>query len=224
MDLLRPFGKEKNHKKRGMSNIMKQKSKNENNLYVSEETTLEMVKTITMVRDMTDIDKRIGGVNLLIEGCDGVGKSAVIKELLLTGHFYASIKDSSPPKNKGQGKWRYKMELKLMNKCRGFIYDRTLLSERVYAPLLRNYYPDYMGKLERKIKRHNYLILMFAKPEIVIQRYDGKVLTPEQILYVLKQYLIEYKKSKYPNKILIDSSEMTPFELSKLIIRLVELE
>lgn len=160
--------------------------------------------------------------NVIIEGCDGVGKTTLIEELLLTGYFDLAIK-TPPPKTLKEGKKRYRNINQILNKFDGLLFDRCMLSEKVYAPILRNYYPHYATKLEKQLENHVYLFLITTTPEIVEQRYDGKVITPKQISLVLKTYIDEYHLSQFPNKFILDSSIKTPKELCDNIIYILKI-
>jgi thymidylate kinase len=159
--------------------------------------------------------------NVIIEGCDGVGKTTLIEELLLTGYFDVAIK-IQPPKSIEEGEERYINVNNLLNKHEGILLDRSMLSEKVYGPILRGYYPYYVDKLEKELENHNYLFLITAEPEIVKKRYDGKVITAEQVYAVISNYISEYKESSFPNKYLLDSSDYSPKELSDMIIQILK--
>lgn len=128
------------------------------------------------------------------------------------------------PKNKAEGKRDYTSTMKFLNNQTGIIFDRWALGERVYGPLFRKYYPDYMDKIENELKDHNYLFLITASVKVVRKRilesrHQGK--ENKYIETILKSFEREFKKSKYPNKFIIDTTNITPDEAADQIIEFI---
>ena len=103
--------------------------------------------------------------NIILEGCNCVGKTSIFEELMhrgLLGERMIGIqhKDKMPPKTYEEGKELNEMLLKESNENKGIVFDRHIFSERVYAPILRKYIPVYIDYLERKLKKHNILFLI----------------------------------------------------------------
>lgn len=155
------------------------------------------------------------GFNVILEGCDGVGKSSIFEELMHRGLFgerMMGIRHPMPPKNYEVGKKLNEELLRESNKFSGLVFDRHILSERVYAPIMRDYYPLYIGDLEKKLKPHNILFLITADLEIVEKRFDGKGITLELIPRILEDYKYYFDGCYYPKKFIIDTSNITPYQ------------
>jgi thymidylate kinase len=146
--------------------------------------------------------------NIILEGCDKVGKSSIYQIILARGlctigtHF-------GVPESKEKAKQTYYDTLKFLNSNDGIVFDRWALGEKIYGPILRKYEPDYMDDLESKIADHNILVLVKAHPNIVRERFDGKGIKIYQIEAVLENFWKEFLKAKYPNKFIIDTSNIT---------------
>ena len=155
--------------------------------------------------------------NIILEGCDCVGKSSIFDKIMHRGLLGEKMigfqcKNRMPPKSYEDGKQLNEEILHLSNKFDGIVFDRHILSEKVYAPILRNYYPDYISKLEKQLKPHNYLFLITADLEVVRNRFDGKEITLELIPRILKDYKRNFHNCYYPNKIIIDTTNITSFQ------------
>lgn len=153
--------------------------------------------------------------NIVLEGCDGVGKSSIFEELMHRGLFgkrMLGIRHPMPPKTYEEGKKLNYELLRESNQCSGLVFDRHILSERVYAPIMRDYYPMYIGDLEKQLKPYNVLFLITADLEIVKKRFDGEGITLEQIPRILKDYKYYFEGCYYPKKYIIDTSNITPYQ------------
>ena len=144
------------------------------------------------------------GYNLILEGCDGVGKSTLFRRLLDNGDFMIGL-HTGPPKSKESYKNQLVKEINALNHSVGIVYDRFSLSECVYAPMLRGYYPEYMRELEKTIKPHNILVLLTAPSGVIEERYDGLVLKKNQIAECLDRYHLEFQKCNFEHKFIINA-------------------
>lgn len=129
----------------------------------------------------------------------------------LFGKRMIGVRHPMPPKSYKAGEKLNKSLLIQSNSMAGLVFDRHILSERVYAPIMRNYIPGYIAELEKQLKPHNILFLITADLEIVKKRFDGKGITLELISTVLKSYEVYYELCYYPEKYIIDTSHITPF-------------
>ncbi len=159
--------------------------------------------------------------NILLEGTDCVGKSSIVKELT---QFYELTRTYhfQNPKDKEDGKRQYEEAVKLMNSNSGLIFDRAFLGEAVYAPVFRNYYPEYLRNLEEKIQPHNYLFVITAREEKIKERFDGKFINLKQIPIISNAFLEEFNLCKMKNKFIIDTSDISAEEAAKKIISILE--
>lgn len=155
--------------------------------------------------------------NIILEGCDCTGKTTLQKALLdrLKGSKEAHMK---APKSKEGALHEYKNWVEVLNLETGWILDRGFLGECVYAPLMRNYYPEYMRDLERELYYHNVLILVVADPTVVQERFDGKFIKKKDIPHVLHRFWCEWAASNYIAKMVVDTTNQSADELAEAII------
>lgn len=93
---------------------------------------------------------------LHLSGCDGTGKSTLVRELSKATGFPSKHFDK--PKDLQEGKEQYFKFLKSINS--NVVCDRFHDGEWVYAPLYRNYTGNYMRPFERKIvEGFNYMFV-----------------------------------------------------------------
>lgn len=163
--------------------------------------------------------------NIVLEGCDGVGKTSIFEELMHRGLFgerMIGIRHPMPPKTYEEGKKLNEELLRESNKFSGLVFDRHILSERVYAPIMRNYLPLYINELENQLKSYNVLFLITADLEVVEKRFDGKGITLDLISGILKVYKYCYEICQYPKKFIIDTSNITPYQALQQIEKCLE--
>lgn len=159
--------------------------------------------------------------NLILEGCDCTGKTSLVTALAdrLPGCKTAHMK---APKTKEGAKQEYEHWVGELNKNTGWVLDRGLLGECVYAPLMRGYYPDYMRGLEKELRSRTVLVLVVAEPAVVTKRFDGEFISSAQIPYVLHRFWCEFVDSNYLVKIVADTTYMSADELADHIIAACE--
>ena len=165
------------------------------------------------------------GYNIIIDGCDCVGKSSLFKYILRHGVLNNRFigQHYSAPKSMEHGRRQYIAGVKILNRIRGIVFDRFMLGERVYAPIMRGYSPTYMNELERKLKSHNFLFLLICGDiEVLKERFDGKFIKESQLLTVQNKYIEEFAKSEYENKFIIDTSKMTVEEEYDFIVETIK--
>jgi len=166
--------------------------------------------------------------NIILEGCNCTGKSSIYEEIIhngLLGEAMIGIqhKNRMPPKTYKEGKELNEMLLQESNDNKGIIFDRHILSEQIYAPLLRGYMPDYIGSLETRLKKHNILFLITADHKTVKKRYNNKHNIPiETILRILGAYDFHFLICNYPIKFIVDTSDITPYQALEMIEQLLK--
>jgi thymidylate kinase len=165
------------------------------------------------------------GFNIILDGCDSVGKTTLFEYILrqgilnqrLTGQHY------SAPKNMEHGRQQYIAGIKILNRIRGLIFDRFMLGERVYAPIMRGYAPVYMNELESKLKSHNFLFLLICSDlDVLKKRFDGEFIKESQLITVQNKYIEEFAKSEYENKFIIDTVKMSVKEEYDFIVKTIK--
>ena len=102
------------------------------------------------------------------------------------------------------------------------IFNRSYLSESVYAPLYRNYNGDYVFDIEKKHRNlldKIYLITMINQPETLNNRDDGNSQSNniEDITAEIDGFVRSHHKSLIKNKLLLDTKNMKADEVSNII-------
>lgn len=158
--------------------------------------------------------------NLIFEGCDCVGKTSTINDILQRFPQYQRIHVTAP-KSKEEAKAEYEREVEQLKMCDNLIYDRLMLGECVYAPIFRGYYPEYMRDLEEQVHDNAFLIVLTADPEVIKTRFDGKFIKSEQIKEIVDAYKHEFAESKYQHKLMIDTTNKYPEEVAEEVMYFV---
>jgi len=108
------------------------------------------------------------------------------------------------------------------------IFNRSYLSETIYAPLYRGYSGDYVFDIEKRyttqLADQLYLITMVNDPAILMSRDDGKSQhgSLEDIQAEVDGFVRAHHKSSIKNKLLIDVKDMSPEEVSAVIIQFLQ--
>jgi len=158
-------------------------------------------------------------MNILIEGCDCVGKSTVITELLKLDDF--TVEHNAAGKSKLETKQLYEQKTINLQHTNNHIMDRLFLSECVYGQLYRNYYPNYIRQLELKLP-NVVLILITADTNVIIDRFDNKNIDIKDIDDIKIKFLEEFNRSNYRYKFVIDSSVLSPKQIANIIYNLIK--
>lgn len=157
--------------------------------------------------------------NIVLEGCDGAGKTTLAK-VLEEQHemFYRHV---SNPVDYEDGKQQNLDFVNKMNKNTRLLYDRGLLGEAIYGPIFRGYTPDYIREFESRLEPHNWLVLVDCDVKTLNDRYDGEFIERKNIPQILKDYRKQFNLSKFPNKIIVNSSDSTPEEMALFIAHVI---
>jgi thymidylate kinase len=158
-------------------------------------------------------------MNIILEGCDCVGKTSIAQELQkLYGYEY--IKRNAP-RTRNEFKELFAADIKLMNTRSNLLFDRSGLSERVYAPLMRGYTPEYMDEYETTIN-NTVLVLVTASNEEILKRFDDEFVTRSNIPTIAKEYQKQFYNSKYKHKLLVDTTYASPRTCAQYIFKTVQ--
>lgn len=166
--------------------------------------------------------------NIILEGCNCTGKSSIFEEIMhngLLGERMIGIqhKNKMPPKTYEEGKELNEMLLRESNENKGIVFDRHIFSERVYAPILRGYLPDYIGIFEKRLKKHNILFLITSDFKTIKKRYNKKHDIPiEVISRILDAYNFHFYLCFYPYRFIIDTTDITPYQGLEMIEQLLK--
>ncbi|MEU3218776.1 hypothetical protein [Streptomyces sp. NPDC006971] len=128
-------------------------------------------------------DEIAGYQTVVLEGCDGVGKST-LGERLSTHHGFAMVHSPRTPDHLDLAN-RYRTILARSGKI---LFDRCFISELVYGPLHRGRsrinWSQAIDLAESVIKRSGVLIHLTAPPAVIHQRLlsrDGEAIGLEEI-------------------------------------------
>lgn len=158
--------------------------------------------------------------NIILEGCDCVGKSSIAEELMKMNKNF-KLHKCSQPRDHDSAKLEYlKILVKLYEETL-VIYDRAMLGERVYAPVFRSYVPRYMSSLEKLVPHNCYLFLITADTKEVYRRFDGKFIRKEQITTIKNRFKRHLNASSYPNKYIIDTTNISPYSAAVTISNII---
>lgn len=125
-------------------------------------------------------------MNIVIEGCDAIGKGTQIaliekefEKLAAAVHIihYSNIKLDTNDAIKVASQIRYREMFKLMSSVPDnnvLIFDRSHIGESVYSPMYRNYNGDFVFDFEKDYVKREHpetkLIVFTDTPEAVIER------------------------------------------------------
>lgn len=146
--------------------------------------------------------------NIILEGCDGTGKTSIagIISRLIDNRYTVIHLDA--PKNFEDGKKLYvNMLAELWNKD-NLIYDRGHISEIIYAPIFRDYYPYYMQAFESLLPSNTILVILTANTDKLIERYDGKMIKIDHLEKINNAYKKYFEISTIKQKYLVDTSNI----------------
>lgn len=149
---------------------------------------------------------------IVLEGCDGVGKTTIAN--ILKTYLNLPVVHFDNPKD-------YEGGFRLMQEMIGFqnrncIFDRGHLSEAVYAPLKRGYYPSYIRAGEQMLGSDYHLYLIDDEPENILKRFDHIFLDDAEIAKVVEEYRWQFDMSLVRFKYIINRG--TPIERAYSII------
>lgn len=160
-------------------------------------------------------------MNILIEGSDGAGKTTtidILKEVLDMPVVKGSTFEHAAHGNEF-----------LFNKFYSFtdldnyIFDRTHISNRVYAQLYKDYSiltPEQMKLAEEKLKPKSLLFYLFADLDVVIERVSNRGDDYVE-LDMIKKIRDKYEKVLSETSldvIRIDTTNKNPHEVAKEIV------
>ena len=157
-------------------------------------------------------------MNLIIEGCDCVGKTSIIKEFIKLNPEYKMIHCSNP-KTMEDGRIQYIGIVNRLQHEDNLIYDRALLGECVYGPMFRGYYPEYMRDLEKEIPLNTNLILVTCHPDEIKKRFDGEFIIESDIPKIQDNFFKEWVRSNYHNKYIMDTTNERPESLARRVLK-----
>lgn len=168
-------------------------------------------------------------VNLVIEGCDCVGKTTLINSIVKNcDRNFKLFHFQRPPENMAVSQVRefqkqmFFVHANYLIHDNDVIFDRYHIGELVYGKLYREYDIDYIDDLEKLIKEHCILICMSCNREQIDKRFDNKGM-PRYDLEKVNNLFIKYCKLSKLRKIFIDTSNNTPQQtLEELKLKLQE--
>lgn len=118
----------------------------------------------------------------------------------------------------------FKLMLSAKENNINIIFNRSHLGETIYSPLYRGYSGDYVFDIENNyvndLRENLYLITFINDPDIILSRDDGKSFykDAEGVKAEVNGFQRAHRLSKIKNKLLINVGNMTPEEISNIII------
>jgi thymidylate kinase len=143
-------------------------------------------------------------------GCDGTGKSTLVKAL--SEKLGWESKHFDKPKDLADGKKQYFDFAKMMNENpdKNIICDRLHDGEYIYAPLYRGYTANYMREFEQEIvRKHNFLfVYVKADLETIIDRTRkrGEDFVKEEHFQIVLDSFEKYLQEQALPYIVIDTT------------------
>lgn len=148
--------------------------------------------------------------NVVLEGCDGAGKTSIAKALVRASSDFRKVVHVSNPSSLEEGRETFSELVAVLNASRGLVYDRAQVGERVYSPIKRGYYPEYMDALDRQVGRRTLFVLVTAPSEVLHERYDGEFITEDEIDEVAERFYAEFMRAPLKSKTVVDTSLVIP--------------
>ncbi|MBI2005366.1 MAG: hypothetical protein HYS80_01230 [Candidatus Aenigmarchaeota archaeon] len=106
---------------------------------------------------------------ITIEGADNTGKTTLAKHLSEVLNFkYVKF---SAPESMESAKAEY---FEAIDSGENLVLDRSWVGEFVYAPLWRNYAPDYWEELEKKLSQQKVLNILLHSPKPILRENQGE--------------------------------------------------
>ncbi len=157
-------------------------------------------------------------MNVIIEGCDCVGKSSAVKELMkLDGKL--TYEHNVAPRTKAEAIEFYKKKVIEIAQENNHIIDRAFLSECVYGKFYRGYDSDYVREMEKQLD-NTILIVLTARTDIIEERFDGEGIDIKDIFDIRLRYLEQFELSNHKYKFVIDTSYIRPKTIAKIILNI----
>lgn len=170
---------------------------------------------------------------ILVEGCDKSGKSSLIRELSKLLDFPVWKNQIKPDNSLASNKLINSIYLTaytvVQASKQSMIFDRSHITEFVYARVLRNYdpLPGYLEVTNELVTRFykNVLVIQMTAPTAVIRdRFvsDGETfVTAEQIDMIKEEYKI-LQESDLLNTLVLDSTNTMEYNIGLVLQELVK--
>lgn len=157
---------------------------------------------------------------IIIEGLDRCGKDTIIDFISkqfddkVVIHFVGPQGDT-PEERRVFQEMTFRKNLFFMKNCResgvlssgAFLMNRSHLGEYVYGPMYRNTDASWVLGLEKEYfnLKDTYLITMYADPEFIVKKDDGKSFSVdiEKKKEEVRLFKEVHKKSKIKHKLLL---------------------
>lgn len=133
---------------------------------------------------------------IIISGCDRTGKTTFCNQLKtrLTDYEYIHF---TAPKTKQEAYDRYLNFINQLNPEKLYILDRFYESEKVYAPIYRNYTIEYNHEFDQLLRNKTQVLFIYVRADlnIIKQRINDvgddliNIKDIEQICYNYEQYM-----------------------------------
>jgi len=122
---------------------------------------------------------------IFVEGMDCVGKSTIIKDIMLSHEFYHHFefpKGDSIEEKYGYQHGQFEMMFQMLNACKYsnnedyIFFDRSHIGEYIWGPTFRNRFPMYLTALEHKYKNLSAMVVLLINNNLdeIAQRFEER--------------------------------------------------
>lgn len=154
--------------------------------------------------------------NLIIEGCDGTGKTSTIGALMKVFDWETVLKHKVSENQKEQERINCST-VDFANSQTGVIFDRFIWSDAIYPKVMGRYKTKYIKDIERSLDRHNIVIILKASDKRLLERFDNGYLPKDKLIEVNEEYIKLYENLDVEHKLLIDTSERNSYQIAQII-------
>jgi thymidylate kinase len=179
---------------------------------------------------------------IIIEGLDRVGKDTAVKKIVrefnkdnMHAVHYFHTGHSTVQQQIMYNTRLYKdmFNMMLEGHDRSYIFNRSHLSESVYADLYRGYSGDYVFDIEREFSQYLpiwdklSLVVLSASPETILSRGDdGDTITNGDRYGEIKKetdmFKLAFDKTMIRNKAWITTDNLTPDDVHSYIVNFLK--
>ena len=152
---------------------------------------------------------RIGPTSFVIDGIDRLGKSTLANNIIKELGYHQLIHLGAPISVSNQSRQDYQRAchetmFKMLSSDAHIIYDRSHLSETVYAPLYRNYNGNYVFNQELANNTDNVRLILLMTSNFDMLQDDGESHNWDNKVVEQQAFLNAFTKSNIADKVIID--------------------
>lgn len=162
------------------------------------------------------------GINILIEGSDGAGKSTTIQYLQMLLEW--PVVKGSDFSHAAQGNEYLFNKFYKLTDLNNFIFDRCHISNLVYAQLYKDYSiltPEQVQLIEDRLRNESMVFYLYADLDVVINRVvnRGDDYVKVDMIKKIRDKYDEVLSQSTLKIVRIDTTEIEPLDVAKEILR-----